>query len=121
MEIYLVLALLLTHFQSWLIPMIINIKNISWMLTARDSTPTQSVLLKRAHRASANLHESLAPFLALILAAMHLEVDVSIYACWWLILRVIHGVTYLMAIPFIRTIAYFGSIICMVMMALALV
>ena len=59
--------------------------------------------------------------LALILAAMHLEVDVSIYACWWLILRVIHGVTYLMAIPLIRTIAYFGSIICMVMMALALV
>ena len=121
MEIYIVLALLLTLFQSWLIPMTINIKNFSWMLTTRDSTPTQSVLLKRAYRASANLHESLAAFLALVLAAMYLDVDVSTYACWWLILRTIHGITYLMAIPFIRTIAFIGSIICMVMMALALV
>ncbi len=120
MEIYIVLALLLTLFQSWLIPMTINIKNFSWMLTARDSTPTQSVLLKRAHRASANLHESLAAFLALVLAAMHLEVDVSTYACWWLILRVVHGASYLMAIPFVRTIAFIGSIVCMIMMALAL-
>jgi uncharacterized MAPEG superfamily protein len=63
----------------------------------------------------------LAAFLALVLAAMHLEVDVSTYACWWLILRVVHGASYLMAIPFIRTIAFIGSIVCMVMMALALV
>ena len=59
--------------------------------------------------------------MAKFLAAMYLEVDVSVYACWWLVLRVIHGVTYLMGIPFIRTIAFIGSIICMILMALALV
>jgi uncharacterized MAPEG superfamily protein len=121
MEIYIVLALLLTLFQTWLIPMVINIKNFSWMLTARDSSPAETVLLKRARRASANLHESLACYLALVLLAMHLQVDVSAYACWWLVLRVVHGASYLMAIPFIRTAAFIGSVVCMVMMALALI
>tara|TARA_B100000965_G_scaffold404580_1_gene435802 strand:+ start:1392 stop:1757 length:366 start_codon:yes stop_codon:yes gene_type:complete len=121
MEIYIVLALLLTLFQTWLIPMAINIKNFSWLISARDSSPTESTLLKRARRASANLHESLAGFLALVLAAMYLQVDVSNLACWWLILRVIHGISYLAAIPLVRTIAYIGSIVCMVMMALVLI
>tara|TARA_B100000900_G_scaffold369907_1_gene348077 strand:+ start:154 stop:519 length:366 start_codon:yes stop_codon:yes gene_type:complete len=121
MEIYIVLALLLTLFQTWLIPMTINIKNFSWMLTARDSSPSESILLKRARRASANLHESLAGYLALVLLALHSEVDVSTYACWWLILRVVHGVSYLIAVPFVRTAAYIGSIVCMVLMALALI
>ena len=121
MEIYIALALLLTLFQTWLIPMAINVKNFSWLISARDSSLTESILLKRAKRASANLHESLAGFLALVLAAMYLEVDVSSVACWWLILRVVHGISYLAAIPLVRTVAYIGSIVCMVMMALALI
>ena len=52
MEIYIVLALLLALFQSWLIPMTINIQNLQWMMGARDSSPSESVLLKRARRAS---------------------------------------------------------------------
>ena len=91
------------------------------MLTARDSSPAETVLLQRAGRASANLHESLAAYLVLVLLAMHLKVDVSAYACWWLVLRVVHGVSYLTAIPFIRTAAFIGSVVCMVMMALALI
>mgnify|MGYP005738458815 CR=1 FL=1 len=45
MEIYIVLALLLALFQSWLIPMAINIQNLQWMMGARDSSPSESVLL----------------------------------------------------------------------------
>ena len=120
MEIYIVLALLLALFQSWLIPMTINIQNLQWMMGARDSSPSESVLLKRARRASLNLHESLAPFLALVLASMYLEIDNSAYACWWMILRVVHGLTYLLGVPYIRTLAFIGSIICLAGMALAL-
>tara|TARA_B100000282_G_scaffold259104_1_gene206751 strand:+ start:313 stop:678 length:366 start_codon:yes stop_codon:yes gene_type:complete len=120
MEIYIVLALLLALFQSWLIPMTINIKNLQWMMGDRDSSPSESVLLKRARRASSNLHESLAPFLALVLASIYLEIDNSAYACWWMILRVVHGLTYLLGVPYIRTLAFIGSIICLAGMALAL-
>ena len=120
MEIYIVLALLLTLFQSWLIPMTINIKNLNWMMGDRDNPPSESILLKRARRASQNLHESLAAYLALVLAAMYLEVDTSMYACWWLILRVLHGITYLAGVPYVRTLAYIGSIICLVGMTIML-
>ena len=120
MEIYIVLALLLALFQSWLIPMAINIQNLQWMMGARDSSPSESVFLKRARRASLNLHESLAPFLALVLASMYLEIDNSTYACWWMILRVVHGLTYLLGVPYIRTLAFIGSIICLAGMAIAL-
>ena len=120
MENYIVLALLLALFQTWLIPMTNNIKNLQWMMGDRDSSPSESVLLKRARRASSNLHESLAPFLALVLASMYLEIDNSAYACWWMILRVVHGLTYLLGVQYIRTLAFIGSIICLARMALAL-
>ena len=87
----------------------------------RDSSPTESVLLKRAKRASLNLHESLAPFLALVLASMYLEIDNTMYACWWLILRIIHGLTYLIGVPYVRTLAYIGSILCLAAMTVALI
>ena len=58
--------------------------------------------------------------MALVLLAMVMEVDVSIYACWWLILRVAHGATYLVGIPYIRTIAFIGSIYCLIMMGVCL-
>ena len=121
MEIYIIGALLLALFQSWLIPMTINIKKLHWMMGARDSSPSESVLLKRARRASLNLHESLAPFLALVLASMYLEIDNAMYACWWLILRIVHGLTYLMGTPYVRTLAFIGSIVCLAAMALALI
>ena len=121
MEIYIVGALLLALFQSWLIPMTINIKNLHWMMGARDSSPTESVLLKRAKRASLNLHESLAPFLALVLASIYLEINNVTYACWWLILRIVHGLTYLMGTPYVRTLAFIGSILCLAAMAISLI
>lgn len=120
MEVYIVAALLLALFQSWLIPMAINIRNLHWMMGARDSSPSEPILLKRARRASLNLHESLAPFLALVLVSMHLEVDNTTYAYWWIILRAIHGLIYLTGIPYLRTLAFIGSILCLAGMAVAL-
>ena len=101
--------------------MVINIKNLPWMMSARDDGVEESVLLQRAHRASKNLQESLPVFMALVLLAMVMKVDVSMYACWWLILRVAHGGTYLVGVPYIRTIAFIGSIYCLIMMGVCLV
>ena len=120
MEMIIGFTLLLALFQIWLIPMAINIKNLPWMMSARDDGVEESVLLQRAHRASKNLQESLPVFMALVLLAMVMKVDVSIYACWWLILRVAHGATYLVGIPYIRTIAFIGSIYCLIMMGVCL-
>ena len=60
-------------------------------------------------------------FLALVLASMYLEIDNAMYACWWLILRIVHGLTYLMGTPYVRTLAFIGSIVCLAAMALALI
>lgn len=120
MEIYILMASLLALFQIWLIPMIININNFSWMLTSRDESLEESVLLQRANRAAKNLQESLPVFLALVLAAMATTSDVSLYACWWLGLRVAHGIIYLTGMPYLRTLAFLGSIYCLIMMGVKL-
>ena len=120
MEIYILIAALLALFQIWLIPMAINFKNLPWMMSTRDETIEESILLKRAQRASKNLQESLPVFFALILLAIYSKEDVSMYACWWLILRVAHGATYLVGIPYVRTIAFIGSIYCLIMMGVCL-
>ena len=121
MEIYILMAALLALFQIWLIPMIINIKNLPWMISTRDDVVEESVLLQRAHRASTNLQESLPVFMALVLLAMAMKDDVSMYACWWLILRVVHGTTYLAGIAYVRTVAFIGSIYCLIMMGVCLI
>ena len=52
---------------------------------------------------------------------MYLEIDNAMYACWWLILRIVNGLTYLMGTPYVRTLAFIGSIVCLAAMALALI
>jgi len=121
MEIYILIAALLALFQIWLIPMAINFKNLPWMMSTRDETIEESILLKRAQRASKNLQESLPVFFALILLAIYSKENVSMYACWWLILRGIHGLVYLTSLPYVRTVAYIGSIYCLVMMGVCLI
>tara|TARA_B100000953_G_C17885870_1_gene379587 strand:- start:30 stop:407 length:378 start_codon:yes stop_codon:yes gene_type:complete len=125
MTTYIVYALLLALIQIWIIPMVLNQKNMSWMLSSRDEAADASPLLARARRASSNLQESLPAFLALALLSMIVDdVDVSYIsglACWWLIFRVGHGISYLAGIAYVRTLFWFGSIGSLIMMALALV
>jgi len=57
----------------------------------------------------------------LALLSMHLTVDVTGLAFWWLALRVGHVITYIAGFARVRTLLWLGSIVCLVMMALALV
>jgi len=52
---------------------------------------------------------------------MQLSVDVTGLACWWLAFRVGHVVTYIAGFARVRTLLWLGSIVCLVLMALALV
>ena len=122
MATYIVYALLLTIIQIWVVPAAFNIKNFSWYTTNRDEPmPELSVMAGRAIRAATNLQESLPAFLALALLSMHLSVDLTGLAFWWLILRVAHLITYIAGIALLRTLSWLGSLVTLVMMALALV
>ena len=122
MATYIVYALLLTMIQIWVVPAAFNMKNFSWYTTNRDEPmPETSVMAGRAIRAAANLQESLPAFLALALLSMHLSVDLTGLAFWWLILRVAHLITYVAGIALLRTLSWIGSLITLIMMALALI
>ena len=122
MATYIVYALLLAIIQIWIVPAAFNMKNFSWYTTNRDEPmPETSVMAGRAIRAAANLQESLPAFLALALLSMHLSVDLTGLAFWWLILRVAHLITYVAGIALLRTLSWIGSLITLIMMALALV
>ena len=122
MATYIVYALLLTIIQIWVVPAAFNMKNFLWYTTNRDEPmPETSIMAGRAIRAAANLQESLPAFLALALLSMHLSVDLTDLAFWWLILRVAHLITYVAGIALLRTLSWIGSLITLIMMALALV
>ena len=122
MATYIVYALLLTIIQIWIVPAAFNMKNFSWYTTNRDEPmPETSVMAGRAIRAATNLQESLPAFLALALLSMHLSVDLTGLAFWWLILRVAHLITYIAGIALLRTLSWLGSLVTLIMMALALI
>tara|TARA_Y100000991_G_scaffold160235_1_gene122438 strand:- start:68 stop:436 length:369 start_codon:yes stop_codon:yes gene_type:complete len=122
MATYIIYALLLTIIQIWVVPAAFNIKNFSWYTTNRDEPmPETSVMAGRAIRAAANLQESLPAFLALALLSMYLSVDLTGLAFWWLILRVAHLITYIAGIALLRTLSWLGSLVTLIMMALALI
>ena len=122
MATYIVYALVLTIIQIWVVPAAFNLKNFSWYTTNRDEPmPETSVMAGRAIRAATNLQESLPAFLALALLSMHLSIDLTGLAFWWLILRVAHLVTYIAGIALLRTLSWLGSLVTLIMMALALV
>ena len=121
METLIILSLVLAILQLWLIPMILNIKNLNWMIGNRESSIPETPLVARAKRAGSNLQESLPAFLALALLSMIISIDVTNAACWWLIFRVSHGLLYIGGIKYLRTLAYFGSIGSLIAMACALI
>tara|TARA_B100000214_G_C23873512_1_gene583798 strand:- start:530 stop:901 length:372 start_codon:yes stop_codon:yes gene_type:complete len=123
MATYIILALLLAIVQIWVVPAAFNMKNFPWLGSNRDEPmPNElSVMGGRASRASTNLQETLPAFLALALLSMQLSVDVTGLAFWWLILRVGHLIAYIAGVALVRTLLWLGSIVTLIMMALALI
>lgn len=117
-----VYALVLTIAQIWLIPMLLNLGSLQYLISNRDdAAPEDSVKLGRVRRASTNLQESLPAFLALAILSVVLEVDNYNLALYWLGFRIGYLLSYVFGIIYVRTLFWIGSIICLIMMAAALV
>ena len=121
MTLLIICALALALLQSWIIPMLFNLHNFNYLLSSRDEpAPEDSVKLGRARRAAVNLQESLPAFLTLAILSMVLEVDNTDLAMWWLCFRAAFVVSYILGITYVRTLLWTGSLVCLVMMAIAL-
>ena len=120
MTYLIVMALLLTLVQISLLPLMFNLSNVGYLLGNRDEANPESVLVSRAKRAANNLLESLPSFLALAILSIVLSVDNSDLMLYWLVLRAAYTVSYLIGITYLRTLLWFGSVGCLIMMALAL-
>ena len=122
-----IMALTLALLQIWIIPMtgalVINIKSVSYLLSNRDReiTINPASVSSRILRASSNLQESLPAFLALAILSVITEVDNTMYAMTWVFLRFLYLLVYAAGILYIRTVIWLGSIVCLVLMGLALI
>jgi len=114
-------ALLLTLIQSWLIPMLLNLGNLSFLLSNRDEDFQFSTITKRAQRASANLYETLPIFITLMLLGVILDVDLILSGSVWIALRVLFLMCYLGGIKIVRSGIWIASVIALIMMALSIV
>ena len=123
METYIIYALALTLLQLWIIPMALNFKNLSWMMSSRDEDldTSSNLYLQRVNKSTANLYESLPAFLALALLSLVLGVDTSSAACVWLIARAGHLIFYVVGIGLLRTASWLTSLGALVFMACALI
>ena len=123
METYIIYALALTLLQLWIIPMALNFKNLSWMMSSRDQDldTSSNLYLQRVNKSTANLYESLPAFLALALLSLVLGVDTSSAACVWLIARVGHLIFYVAGIGLLRTASWLISLGALICMACALI
>ena len=123
METYIIYALALTLLQLWIIPMALNFKNLSWMMSSRDEDldTSSNLYLQRVNKSTANLYESLPAFLALALLSLVLGVNTSSAACVWLIARVGHLIFYVAGIGLLRTASWLISLGALVCMACALI
>ena len=123
METYIIYALALTLLQLWIIPMALNFKNLSWMMSSRDQDLDTSSNLypQRVNKSTANLYESLPAFLALALLSLVLGVDTSSAACVWLIARLGHLIFYVAGIGLLRTASWLISLGALICMACALI
>ena len=92
-------------------------------LTGPRDVPMENMAssVARAKRAGNNLLETLPVFLTLAVLSIIMEVQTAELAAIWLGLRVAYVFAYLMHIDYIRTLIWFGSVFCLIMMGLALI
>ena len=117
------LSLLLSLIQFWIIPVCLNLKHIKYLLSNRDNNNLElTKVTKRVLRASDNLKESLPIFLVICILSIILNKENTLLASYWLILRIGHLLTYSFGITFlnIRSMFWLGWILCLILMAVTI-
>lgn len=92
-----------------------------YLVGPRDDQPEVSQIVQRARRASNNIQESLLVFMPLAILAVATSAPVAETATIWLGLRIAYLVTYLMGVSYLRTLIWLASVVCLALVALALV
>ena len=121
MQTLILLSLLLALLHIWLLPMILNAKNMEYLISNRDGAVKESAMSGRVRRASTNFKESFPVFLALCLLSIIVEVDNTSLAMYWLIFRALYLISYAAGIIYLRTVLWFSSLVCLIMMAVSFV
>ena len=124
MMIYIVLSTMLIYLLHIALPKILTYKN------HRDFSPIQVRLardpnipsyVRRMHSATRNLQESLPVFFACAVLSIVTGVDSTNYGLAWIIFRIVYYFCYVYKLNPYRTIAWLGSLICLILMALNLI
>ena len=122
--LYVVLCTMLMYLIHLALPKILTFKN------HRDFSPIQARLAKdpnipdyvsRIHSATRNLQESLPIFFACAVLSIVMGVDSLSYGLAWIIFRIIYFICYAYKLNPYRTIAWLGSVISLILMALNLI
>ena len=101
--------------------MLLNLGNLTFLLSNRDEDFEFSKITKRAQRASANLNETLPIFITLMLLGVIFDVDLTLLGSIWIALRVLFLTCYLGGIKIVRSGIWMASVVTLVMMGLNLV
>ena len=122
--LYVVLSTMLMYLIHLALPKILTFKN------HRDFSPIQVRLARdpnipdyvsRIHSATRNLQESLPIFFACAVLSIVMDVDSLSYGLAWIIFRIIYFICYAYKLNPYRTIAWLGSVISLILMALNLI
>ena len=100
---------------------LLNQNNLNFLLGNREGTVEESAMVGRTRRANNNLLESLPVFFVLAVLSLILEVDNYNLAMYWLGLRFLYFLTYAFGRAYIRTLLWFGALVCLIMMGVALI
>ncbi|MDE0886850.1 MAG: MAPEG family protein [Myxococcota bacterium] len=90
---------------------------------SRDGLPEPTAFIQRARRLQANMIENMVLFVPLVLVVQAAGVSNSTTAAGaelFVVARVIHALIYLGGIPWIRPLAWAGSVVGMIMIASSL-
>ena len=120
MTTLILLALLLTLIQL-MTPALLNSKNLEFLISNREGSVEEASIVGRTRRAGNNILESLPAFLALTILSIMLDIENYNLAMFWLGSRVLYYFTYMFGILYLRTILWFVSVACLIMMGISLV
>ena len=95
--------------------------DLNYLAGPRDEAIDLGVVGARAKRAAGNLFESLPVFLTLAVLSILMNAQTMELAAIWLGLRIAYLVIYIFGINHVRTLVWFGSVICLIMMGIKLI
>lgn len=117
--IFSILTALTLYFIQTLLPVAIRYRGSPEAMKSRDVMPEATVVCGRAERALANATEALILFLPLALLTLDAE-GAALGAMVFVFARVVYVPLYLMAVPFLRTLAWLVSLGGLLVMAMSL-